>query len=275
MEMDTMTIIVTGAFGGIGEAVSRELAENGHAVIRVARRLPPDAHPGRMGWFTNVGANLSSPDGWRYVLDSASSGNRPVDALVHCAGALIATDFGRMSPDDLRAMLDDNLLSLFLGFRALLPGMIERRRGRLIVIGSLGGIVPMPHGSVYAATKFAVRGFALSMAEELRGSGVDVSLLSCGPVHTRMLRREAMEEGTIGFVNRPLSPARVAETVVQLLDRPRREAFLPRSQGLPAPLLGAYTRIFKAIYPLLSAAGSSGKRKYRTGIAGARILPGE
>jgi short-subunit dehydrogenase len=263
MEMETMTIIVTGAFGGIGEAVSRALAESGHTVIRTARRLPKDKHPGNMGWFTNVEADLASSAGWQKVLDSAASAGREPGGLVHCAGALIAADFIRMSPDDLRAMLDDNILSLMLGFRALLPGMLERRRGRLIVVGSLGGIVPMPHGAVYASTKFAVRGFALSMAEELRGSGVTVSLLSCGPVDTTMLRREAMAEGTIGFVNRPLSSSRVAEAVLRLVDRPRRELFLPGSQSFPAPLIGAFTRMFQTVYPLVAAAGSYGKRRYR------------
>jgi short-subunit dehydrogenase len=273
--MEQKTIIVTGAFGGIGNAVSARLAENGHAVVRVGRRLPPDAYPGNMGWFTNVEADLASTDGWNCVLDSATAGGRRVDALVHCAGALIASDFGRLSPEDLRSMLDDNILSLMLGFRALLPGMIERRRGNLIVLGSLGGIVPMPHGAVYAATKFAVRGFTLSMAEELRGTGVEVSLVSCGPVRTGMLEREAAAEGTIGFVNRPLTPSNVAGTVVQLLKRPRTEAFIPFSQALPAPFIGAYARIFKACYPLFSAAGSSGKRKFRDAIARARVLPGK
>lgn len=272
--MEKMTIIVTGAFGGIGGAVSRALAEHGHPVIRTARRLPIGEHPGELGRFTNVDADLASPAGWDRVLDAAASTHREVGGLVHCAGALIASDFRRMSTGDIRAMVDDNILSLMLGFRALLPGMVERRRGRLVVIGSLGGIVPMPHGAVYASTKFAVRGFTLSMAEELRGSGVTVSLLSCGPVHTGMLRREAMEKGTIGFVNRPLNPARVAESVLRLLDRPRRELFLPASQTIPAPLLGAFTAIFKAIYPLVSAAGSYGKRRYRDRIAGTHIAAG-
>lgn len=273
--METMTIVVTGAFGGIGEAVSRNLAENGHRVVRVARRLPPSVHPGHMGWFTDVAADLASPGGWDFVADSVPAAWRPVDALVHCAGALNAAEFRSLAPADLRAMLDDNVLSLMLGFRAFLPGMMERKRGRMIVLGSLGGIVPMPHGAVYAAAKFAVRGFVLSMAEELRGTGVDVSLLSCGPVDTTMLRREAVAEGTIGFVNRPLRPDMVAAAVARALNRHRRETFLPRSQWLPSPLVGAYTRIFQTFYPLLSAAGSSGKRKYRDSIARAQLTPGE
>ena len=272
--MNAMNIIVTGAFGGIGEAVSRELSETGHAVTRVARRLPPDAHPGHLGWHTNVEADLASAEGWQHVLDSAGQAG-PVDALVHCAGALVAADFDRMTPGDLRSMLEDNVLSLMLGFRSLLPGMVERGRGRMVVLGSLGGIVPMPHGAVYAAAKFAVRGFVLSIAEEMRHTGVAVSLLSCGPVDTGMLRREAAAEGTIGFVNRPLRPGEVASAVVRLLARPRQEAFLPRSQWLPSPFIGAYTRLFHLLYPAISAAGSSGKERYRESIALAQMRTGE
>jgi short-subunit dehydrogenase len=272
--MKTMTIIVTGAFGEIGNAVCRELTKAGHAVVRAGRRLPARPEPARIGEFTDVEADLATPDGWERVLDAASRGDRPVDALVHCAGALVAADFTSHSPRELRSMLDDNVLSLMLGFRALLPGMKGRGRGRLIVLGSLGGIVPMPHGAVYAAAKFAVRGFTLSMAEELRGTGVEVSLLSCGPVDSRMLRAEAAAEGTIGFVNRPLNPPTVAETVVQLLTHPRRESFLPRSQALGAPLAGGYARLFAALSPLISAAGSAGKRRYRAAIARAHAAQG-
>jgi short-subunit dehydrogenase len=171
-------------------------------------------------------------------------------------------------------MLDDNILSLMLGFRALLPAMVGRGRGRMIVLGSLGGIVPMPHGAVYAAAKFAVRGFTLSMAEELRGTGVEVCLLSCGPVDSRMLRAEAAADGTIGFVNRPLPPDAVADKVVRLLECPPRESFLPRSQALAAPIAGGYASLFAALHPLIRAAGSAGKRRYRATIARANASQG-
>ena len=61
-------------------------------------------------------------------------------------------------------MLDDNILSLMLGCTTMVPAMRARREGRIVILGSLGGLVPMPHAAVYAATKFAVRGFALSLA---------------------------------------------------------------------------------------------------------------
>ena len=274
--MTNMHIVVTGAPGGIGGAVSLKLAEFGHLVMRVGRRLPlSPGVAGRTGAGMDIEADLAKPSGWERVAGAATAAGRPIDALVHCAGALEAADFPSMHGDGLRAMLDDNILTLLLGFRALLPGMIAHRRGRLIVIGSLGGIVPMPHLAVYAAAKFAVRGFTLSMAEELRGSGVEVSLVSCGPVDTRMLRRETLGKGTIGFTNHPLAPEAIADVVVTLLARPRREVILPRSQSLLSPLVGAFHGLFTLAYPIGSALGTWRKGRYRGRIERPAIISGE
>jgi short-subunit dehydrogenase len=271
--MDTSTDIVTGAFGEIGTAVCEELASRGRTIIRAGRHLPEGSKPGCSGRFIDVQADLATPDGWQSLLDTALQCCLTPDTVVHCAGSFITEEPMKMSPAGFRSMLDDNLLTLMLGFRALLPPMLERRRGHIVVVGSLGGIIPMPHGSVYAATKFGVRGLALSTAEELRGSGVSLSLLSCGPVDSPMLRREAEGKGTIGFVNRPLSPSAVAAAVVQLLDHPRKERLLPASLGLIGPVIGGFPRLFGLLAPLASALGVSGKKRYRSPAARGTSIP--
>lgn len=273
--MSRNTIVVTGAFGGIGDAVCTMLARRGREVVRVGRRLPPRPEPPGGTGAIDVQADLTTAGGWEAVRSAASADRRTITGLVHCAGALVPGDFPNHSPADLRSMLDDNVLSLMLGFRALLPGMIRRGHGRLVVVGSLGGIVPMPHGAVYASTKFAVRGFVLSMAGELRGTGVAVSLLSCGPVDTRMLRREALERGPISFVNPPLPPAGVAEAVEELLAHPRDELIVPRSHALLTPIVGAYARLFRGLYPLAATLGRSRKRRYAAAPVSAGFVPGE
>jgi short-subunit dehydrogenase len=171
-------------------------------------------------------------------------------------------------------MVDDNLVSLMLGCRALLPRMIAGGRGSIVILGSLGGLVPMPHVSAYAAVKFGVRGFALSLASELKGSGVGVCLVSCGPVRTRMLLEESAHRGSIGFVNRPLEPEAVADVIVDALERPEGELMVPRLAGRLAAFAGAYNRFFRRLYPIAALIGEASKRRYRRAWSVAAPEPG-
>jgi len=211
-------------------------------------------------------ADLGTPGGWMSVMDSVRSAGARIDAFVHCAGRLIECGISPDGPGDLQKMIGDNVLSLILGCRAVVPQMVAARAGRIVVLGSLGGIVPMPYEAVYAATKFAVRGFSLSLAEELRHTGVSVSLISCGPVDSPMLAAESLHTGSIAFVNRPLSPDRVARAVVNVLDHPRRETILPHSVGLLSLAAGAWSSLFRNLHPLLSVVGRVRKSRYRERI---------
>jgi short-subunit dehydrogenase len=268
MKQAMKTVLVTGAFGGIGKAVSAALSTRGHAIVRVGRRLPaggaaPLPGPGRA---IDIEADLASAAGWQQVMERTVFVGRRVDFLIHCAGTLLQEDIATIHENDARKMIDDNLMSTVLACRYLIPGMTAAHGGGIIILGSLGGIVPMPCAGVYSATKFAVRGFALSLAEELRGSGVSVSLVSCGPVDTRMLSSESRHRGSIGFVNRPLPPERVARVVLRLMEHPRRETVVPRFAGIISRVVGASTPLFACLYPLASAIGRSRKMKYRAGV---------
>ncbi len=264
MTNNRTTVLVTGAFGGIGEAVCRKLSLQGVVVLRVGRRLPggnAQPLPGP-GPSVDIGANLASAGGWEDVRRSAESAGLEIGALIHCAGTLIPCDIGTALEADLRKMLDDNILSLMLACTTMVPAMRARQSGRIVILGSLGGLVPMPHAAVYAATKFAVRGFALSLAEELRGSGVAVSLINCGPVHTPMLQRESRLSGSVAFVTRALSPDRAAEMVLDVLGNARRETLAPRLSGWISLMLGASSWLFELGYPMLSALGQIRKKRY-------------
>ena len=276
MTTNPKTVLVTGAFGGIGKAVCRELSLKGHTVLRVARQLPagdPEPLPGPGAAF-NIEADLARTGSAKRMLESAVSAAGKVDVLIHCAGTLIPGDVTSMGGDDLRKMIDDNLFSVMLACGAVLPAMTAARDGQIIILGSLGGIIPMPHGAVYCAAKFAVRGYTLSLAEELRESGVTVSLISCGPVHTRMLSTESRLSGSIAFVNRPLPAGKVAKIVLGVMDHPRRETVVPRFAGLLSPIVGAFSWAFEYLYPLVSAIGQARKMRYRTGASACPDIPG-
>jgi short-subunit dehydrogenase len=120
-------------------------------------------------------------------------------------------------PEEVIGLLEVNLLGAILLTRAVLPGMLERRRGAVISVGSLSGRVAME--PLYSASKYGVRGFSLALRRQLAGSGVSVSLVSPGNVDTAMTAhvRAAMPK-----------PELVATTIADLVTHPRREVVVPR-----------------------------------------------
>jgi len=111
----------------------------------------------------------------------------PCDVLVHAAGVLERGRVEVLDPAAWRRVLEVNLTGVFLLTRAVLPGMRARARGRILAIASIAGHLGTPEGSAYNASKWGLIGFAKSLAEELRGSGVQVMTVSPGGVDTRML----------------------------------------------------------------------------------------
>jgi len=255
------TVLVTGAFGGIGRAICSELILHGHGVIRVSRRIPELIHTRLPASDLDIEADLASFAGWERVMESVQDHGLGVDTLIHSAGNLLQCDVSTVGEMNLRKMIEDNILSTILGCRTVLPRMAATRQGSIIILGSLGGIIPMPLESVYSATKFAVRGFTLSLAEEFRESGVTISLVSCGPVRSPMLRRESKHSGSIGFFNRPLMPRMVARTILGIMEHPRRETVIPKSSGFVSRFVGGFPCLFRRVYPFVSAVGQ--KRKIR------------
>jgi uncharacterized protein len=183
---------------------------------------------------------------------------------VNCVGAINIRNVEDLSASEIESAIRANFLSVIYGAQAFLPIMRRQKQGVIITVGSLGGIIPMPFASLYCATKHAVRGFSLSLGEELRGTGVDVSLLSLGPVNTRMLEVEAVnDQCVIAFINKPLTPARVAESILSLLLRPRREMILPPLTGALSIICQLAPDLFSVFYRILRQVGIIRRQSYR------------
>jgi short-subunit dehydrogenase len=140
----------------------------------------------------------------------------------------------------------------------------KQNHGLIINIGSLGGIVPMPYSAVYSATKFALRGFSFSLAEELKGTGVNLSLITPGSVLTKMLDYEAQnDKSSISFLSNPISPNKVADAVIKVINKSKIELIIPLSQSFGSKLLVFSPSLFSFLYTILHRVGISRKRKYR------------
>jgi short-subunit dehydrogenase len=213
--------VVTGASSGIGAATARELASRGAAVVLAARRadqLEAQAVAVRSagGEALAVPTDVADAAQLAQLADRATATFGRVDILVNNAGAAWSRPLASTPPDELIGLLEVNLLGAMLLTRALLPGMLERRHGAIISVGSLSGRVAME--PLYSASKYGLRGFSLALRRQLRGSGVSVSLVSPGNVRTAM---------TAHVPERLPEPEIVARAIAQLVVHPRREAVIP------------------------------------------------
>jgi short-subunit dehydrogenase len=213
--------IVTGASSGIGAATARELARRGATVVLAARRIDEleaqvreirKAHGKAMA----IPADVSDATHVAQLLDHTLTAFGRVDVLVNNAGAGWLKPFAFTSPDDMAALLNVNLLGAMMVTRAVLPGMLERRHGAIISVGSLSGRVAME--PLYSATKYGLRGFSLALRRQVVGSGVSVSLVAPGKILTAM---------TEHLSARMPKPDLVARTIADLIINPRREVVVP------------------------------------------------
>jgi 3-oxoacyl-[acyl-carrier protein] reductase len=183
MESPTGTALVTGASRGIGRAIALHLSARWR-VIAAARNVAE---------LTSLASEIQSRGGdcEPLVLDvtdaaavSRALKSRQIDVVVNNAGIGILKPFVELQLDEWKQMIDVNLNAVYHVTHAVLPGMIERGRGHVITIGSIAGKNGFVNGSCYAATKFAVRGFAESLMLEVRDAGVKVSVVMPGSVAT-------------------------------------------------------------------------------------------
>lgn len=177
MDLKDRTVVLTGASRGIGVAIARDLASAGCDLVLVARdgkRLADvaSALPGRV---RIVSADVSTEAGRAAVLAVGD-----IDVLVNNAGIEIAVALHDQTPEEIEAQFAVNLVAPTLLTRAVLPGMIARKRGAVVMVSSMSGKSPTPYNAVYTATKHGLVGFSASLRIELRDLGVHAGVVCPG-----------------------------------------------------------------------------------------------
>jgi NAD(P)-dependent dehydrogenase (short-subunit alcohol dehydrogenase family) len=172
-------VLVTGASSGIGLATARLLAQQGSTVYGACRNPPENETAVR--W---VRMDVRDERQVRKGVEEIVAAAGPIDALVCNAGFGI---FGSVEEVDLvraRAQFETNVFGTLAPLRAVLPSMRERRRGRVVVVGSLAGRAPIPFQAHYSATKAALDALTLALRNEVMPFGVSVSLVEPGDIRT-------------------------------------------------------------------------------------------
>lgn len=217
MQLKGATVLLTGATGGIGHAIARRLKAEGADLILTGRKaevLTPLAD--ELG-ARSVVADLGDPA----ALDALLTEAGPIDVLVANAALPGTGQLTAMPVDRIDANLDVNLRAPIMLARAVLPQMTERRAGHLVFIGSVSGIVASPGSSLYNATKFAIRGFADALRQDLYGTGVGVSNVQPGFVRDAGMFVDSGMELPAG--TRTVSPEQVAAGVVRAITKDKGE----------------------------------------------------
>lgn len=216
--------LITGASRGIGAATARELGRRGYALVLAARSVSPltqlTGELSRAGYpALPIPTDLCQPDQVRRLAQLAEEHFGHIDVLINNAGVGDNAVVAKMTDAAVDAQIATNLLAPITLTRLLLPGMLERRRGAIIFIASVVGHIGLPTAALYGSTKFGLRGFAIGLRREVAAQGVGVAIVSPGFIDTAMTT-------TRRFVPKA-PPERVARVIADLIERPRREVFVP------------------------------------------------
>jgi short-subunit dehydrogenase len=257
MRLTGAIALVTGASSGIGAATARALAGAG-ARLLIAGRDPARlrAVAGQTGGIA-LACDLAAPGGpadlaaaaqqAAATLPSAPGTGEPpagIDILVNNAGVGWAGPIGEIAAEKIAELVTVNLTAPMQLTRLLAPGMIARGRGRVVFVSSIAA-TGVRGEAVYSATKAGLGSFAESLAYELNGHDVRVSVVVPGVIDTPFFDRRGRPYGRKRPGPQP--PERVARAIVSCLERDRDVCYVPRWMRLPAWLHGAAPGTFRAL----------------------------
>jgi len=256
MNLSGRTVLLTGATGGLGQAIARALAARGAHLVLTARRVdvlePLAAETGGRA----LACDLADPEAVAGLLREAGE----IDALVANAGLPASGPLSDFSVDQIDRALAVNLRAPIVLARELAPALMARGTGHLVFVSSLAGKVATTGSALYSATKFGLRGFAFGMRQDLAPHGVGVSVVTPGFIRDAGMFADSGASLPPGVGTR--SPEDVARAVVAAIEQDRAEIVVA-----PAALRIATT--FGVAAPSVAAAVSrrAGSEKVAADLA--------
>ncbi|MEZ4736696.1 MAG: SDR family oxidoreductase [Caldilineaceae bacterium] len=257
MERGNQIAWITGASSGIGEALAYALSRQGMRLVLSARRIDelervrqgctnPDQHLSLPLDLTNFDAEAAT----RQVLDQVGQ----IDLMIHCGGVSQRATVAETSMEVQRRIMEINYFGAVALTRALLPSMIERQRGHLVVISSLSGKISTPRRSAYAASKHALHGFFDALRAEVYHVGIRVTIICPGYVKTDLSRHALTGSGGLHGQMDPtqakgMAPEMLAARIVQAIEREEDEVVIGGKEVLAVYLKrfwpGLYNRMIR------------------------------
>ena len=246
MEINEGIVVITGATSGFGEATARMVAKKWpRALLWLTGRRKDrlDALVKELGTARAEGFAFDIRDRQAVENFARSAGCEKITVLINNAGLAAGLDlFQDAKVDDWEQMIDTNIKGLLYTTRAILPGMLARKTGHIVNLGSIAGHTMYQKGHVYAATKFAVRALTDALRIDTLGSGIRVTSIDPGMAETEfsVVRFKGNQEKAASVYKgmRPLSADDVAEAILWSLDRPahvnvQEIILMPTDQATP------------------------------------------
>jgi uncharacterized protein len=219
VDLSGARVLLTGASGGIGNAIARALHARGASLVITGRRADAlEALRAELGDRVDVvQADLAKREDVEALPGRAGT----IDVLVANAGLPASGELTDFTPEQIDRALEVNLRAPMQLTRALLPSMLERERGHLVYVSSLVGKIPAAGSSIYSATKFGLRGFGGSLHDELHGTAVGATTVFPGFISDAGMFAESGVKLPPGVGTKP--PEKVAEAVIEGIEKNRAE----------------------------------------------------
>lgn len=259
------TALITGGGGAMAAEIAGRLERRGYSLVLVdvdEERMAAVASSLRGGAQTRV-ADLSDPAQIRETADWIASEHADLDLLVNNAGIIRPGDIADLEADIIDRHVNVNLLAPMQITAAAARGMKERRRGDIVTIVSMGGILALPGSASYAASKFGLRGFQTSIRSELAPYGVRVMGVFPSGVDTPMLRYEATHGGSpLNFVGKAKTVQDIGDAVEKALRTGKLETYVPYGDSLTTRVVGSIPWSVEKVVPLFTRSGEKGRAAF-------------
>jgi len=261
------TIIITGASAGVGAACARAFATQKANLVLVARgQQGLDIIEEELSAQTKVltvAMDVSNVEQCLALLVKAEEEFGTVDVLVNNAGMHSRGDLETVDPADVGAMVDINIRAPLVLSCAAIPYLRRTGGGGIVMVGSLAGMAPLQGAATYSGTKAGLRAFAYALADEMRGTGIHVGVVSPGPIDTGFIMDEIDKVEDIVFSQPMSSPGDVADAVLSLAVGDKLEIPMPAASGKLTNLGYLFPKLRRYLRPKLYAKGRKNKDKYR------------
>lgn len=258
--------VITGAAGGIGTAIARLFDEKGISCVLcdINESGLSDTAGLLKQQAVRVRCDITDRGNIQETIEEARRHYGRIDILVNNAGIIVPSLFEHSMYEDMDRQILINQVGAMNFTRAVIDPLKQNGGGYIITISSLAGIVPETYSAVYSATKFALRGFNLTLNIELRKHNIFVGTVFPDSIDTPMLRYEAEHDGSpLTFLSTPQKPEAVARAVYRAITRRKIESYVPSFSSTLPKLLACIPWAIPPIWRMLEKEGEKKKQAYQ------------
>lgn len=237
--------VLTGAAGGIGSEIAKMLDNQGYHTVLVDLNLERLEQLSRKLVNTPmcIASDITDSEKVDQIRNQVIQAYGKIDVLINNAGVINTKPTELSSYEEIDLEINVNYKAAVYMTKAFLPYMIAQKTGHIISISSLGGLMPLKETPGYSGSKFALRGYMLSLYLAVKKHGIHVSTLYPTAIDTPMLLKESITGGSpLNFFSAPLSPEDVASAVQKAIQKKKIEISLPGAAGVFCKIMSTFPK---------------------------------